>query len=88
MRWAPVRAGATQVDSSAEAVASARWEQTAGEGPAVGGRDRYRHVQPLAVEMEEQLGFPRQIDVAARTEPGDGLLPVDLHAPDVVGDTT
>jgi hypothetical protein len=34
--------------------------------------------------MSQQLGLPRKVGVAAPTEPTDGELPVDAHAPHLV----
>src|SRR5207248_11583296 len=35
----------------------------------------------------EELGFPREISVAPRAETTDRMVPVDAHAPHVVGDS-
>jgi hypothetical protein len=59
-------------------------DQTACEISAVRGRDRHRHRHPFTVEVSQQLGFPREVDLAALAEPTDGELPVDAHAPHFV----
>jgi hypothetical protein len=40
----------------------------------------------LAVEVLEEIGLPRQISVAPRTEATDREVTVDAHAPHIVGD--
>jgi hypothetical protein len=35
----------------------------------------------------EELGLPREISVAPGTETTDGQVPVDAHAPHVIGDS-
>ena len=40
----------------------------------------------MTVEMLEEPGFPREIGVAPGTETSDREVPVDAHAPHVVGD--
>src|SRR5207249_11879231 len=60
---------------------------TVGEQPASRGRDRRRHGQTFTVEVLEELGFPREISVAPRAETTDRMVPVDAHAPHVVGDS-
>jgi hypothetical protein len=62
-------------------------DQTVDEVPAVRGRDRDRDRHPFAVEVSQQLDLPRQIGVAAPTEPSNRELPADAHAPHLVGDT-
>src|SRR5262249_52396114 len=42
--------------------------------------------QAFMVEMLKQLGLPREVSVAPGTEPADREVPVDTHAPHVVGD--
>ena len=59
--------------------------QTVGEQPAVRRRDRHRHGQTFTVEVLEELGLPREISVAPGTETTDREVPVDAHAPHVVG---
>ena len=61
--------------------------QTVGEQPAVRGPDRHRHGQTFTVEVLEELGLPREISVASGTETTDREVPVDVHAPHVVGDS-
>ena len=61
--------------------------QTVGEVPAVRGRDRHRHRHPFMVEVSQQVGLPREISVAPGTETTDREVPVDAHAPHVVGDS-
>ena len=61
--------------------------QTVGEQPAVRRRDRHRHGQTFTVEVLEELGLPREISVAPGTETTDREVPVDAHAPHVVGDS-
>src|SRR4029453_11616907 len=58
-----------------------------GEQPAVPRRDRHRHGQAFTVEGLEELGLPREISVAPGTETADRQVPVDAHAPHVVGDS-
>src|SRR5262249_49301646 len=60
--------------------------QTVREQPAVRRRDRHRHGQTFTVEVFEELGLPREISVAPGTETTDREVPVDAHAPHVVGD--
>ena len=50
-------------------------------------RDRHRHGQTFTVEVLEELGLPREISVAPGTETTDREVPVDAHAPHVVGDS-
>src|SRR5438552_17240662 len=59
---------------------------TVGEQPAVRGRDRHRHGQTFTVEVLEELDLPREISVAPGAETTDRKVPVDAHAPHVVGD--
>ena len=61
--------------------------QTVYEQPAVRRRDRHRHGQTFTVEVLEELGLPREISVAPGTETTDCEVPVDAHAPHVVGDS-
>jgi hypothetical protein len=61
--------------------------QTVCEQPAVRRRDRHRHGQTFTVEVLEELGLPREISVAPGTETTDREVPVDAHAPHVVGDS-
>src|SRR5215831_7109588 len=61
--------------------------QTVGEQPSVRRRDRHRHAQTFMVEVLEELGLPREIRVAPGTETTDREVPVDAHAPHVVGDS-
>ena len=61
--------------------------QTVSEQPASRRRDRHRHRQPFTVEMPQQIGLPREISVAAGAETTDRELPVDAHAPHLVGDS-
>ena len=61
--------------------------QTVHEQPAVRRRDRHRHGQTFTVEVLEELGLPREISVAPGTETTDREVPVDAHAPHVVGDS-
>ena len=61
--------------------------QTVREQPAVRRRDRHRHGQTFTVEVLEELGLPREISVAPGTETTDREVPVDAHAPHVVGDS-
>src|SRR4029453_9912195 len=58
-----------------------------GEQPAVRRRDRHRHGQAFTVEVLEELGLPREISVAPGTETTDREVPVDAHAPHVIGDS-
>src|SRR5262245_48180849 len=58
---------------------------TVGEQPSVSRRDRHRHGQAFPVEVLEKLGFPREISIASDTETSDREVPVDAHAPHVVG---
>jgi hypothetical protein len=39
------------------------------------------------VEVSEELNLPREISVAPSAETTDRELPVDAHAPHVVGDS-
>ena len=59
---------------------------TIGEQPTVRRRNRQRHGQTFTVEVLEQPGLPRKISVAAGTQTTDRKMPVDTHAPHVVGD--
>src|SRR5690606_18593785 len=52
---------------------------------AVRRRDRHRHGQPGTVEVNEELGLPGEIRVAPDAATSDRELPVDAHAPYVVG---
>ena len=61
--------------------------QTVGEQPAVRRRDRHRHGQTFTVEVLEELGLPREVSVAPGAETTDREVPVDAHAPHVVGDS-
>jgi len=61
--------------------------QTVGEQPAARRRDRHRHGQTFTVEVLEELGLPREISVSPGTETTDREVPVDAHAPHVVGDS-
>src|SRR5262249_20864759 len=61
--------------------------QTVGEQPAVRRRERHRHGQTFTVEVLEELGLPREISVAPGTETTDREVPVDAHAPHVIGDS-
>jgi hypothetical protein len=36
--------------------------------------------------MLEELGLPREISIAPRTEATDSKLAIDAHAPNVIGD--
>src|SRR5262249_6654237 len=54
---------------------------------AVHRRDRHRHGQTCMVEVLEECGLPREISVAPGTETTDRQVPVDAHAPHVVGDS-
>src|SRR5262249_12087203 len=45
------------------------------------------HGQTFTVEVLEELGFPREISVAPGTETTDREVPVDAHAPHLVGDS-
>src|SRR5258708_19421837 len=63
------------------------YHQTVREQPAVRRRDRHRHGQTFTVEVLEELGLPREISVAPGTETTDREVPVDAHAPHVVGDS-
>jgi hypothetical protein len=65
----------------------AHHHQTVGEQPAVRRRDRHRYRQTFTVEVFEELGLPREISVAPGTETTDCKVPVDAHAPHVVGDS-
>ena len=60
---------------------------TLGEQPAVRGRDRERHDQAFTVEVLEEPGLPREIGIAPRAETADREVPVEAHAPYVVGDS-
>jgi hypothetical protein len=62
-------------------------DQTVREQPTVRRRDRHRHGQTFTVEVLEELGLPREIRVAPGTETADREVPVDAHAPHVVGDS-
>src|SRR5262249_15352308 len=55
--------------------------------PAVRRRDRHRNAQTFAVEVLEEPGLPREINVAPGAETTDREAPVDAHAPHVVGDS-
>jgi hypothetical protein len=46
-----------------------------------------RRLQPLPLALEE-LGLPREIGVASGAKATDREVPVDAHAPHVVGDST
>ena len=59
--------------------------QTVGEQPAVRSRDRHRHGQTFTIKVLEELGLPREISVAPGTQTTDREVPVDAHAPHVVG---
>jgi hypothetical protein len=61
--------------------------QTVREQPAVRRRDRYRHGQPLAIEVLKELGFPREISIAPCPETSHHEVLPDTHAPYVVGYT-
>jgi hypothetical protein len=61
---------------------------TVSEQSAVCGRDRHWHRQTLTVEALEELGLPGEISVAPGAEAANRKLPVESHAPDVVGDST
>ena len=58
--------------------------QTLGEVPAVRCGDRHRHDQTFAVEVSEERGLPRQINVASPAKTSHRELPVGAHAPDLV----
>src|SRR5262249_49308297 len=60
---------------------------TVGEQPAVRRRDRHRRGQACTVEVLDELGLPREISVAPGTETTDREVPVDTHAPYVIGDS-
>ena len=55
--------------------------QTAGEVPAVRGRDRHRHRHPFTAKVPQQAGLPREISVTALAETADREVPADAHAP-------
>jgi hypothetical protein len=59
--------------------------QTLGEQSTVRSRDRHRNGQTFAVEVLEELALPRQISVAPGTETTDREMPIDAHAPYVIG---
>jgi hypothetical protein len=61
--------------------------QTTREQPAVRRRDRHWHGQTFAVEVLEEIGFPREISVAPGTETTDCEMTVDAHAPHIVRDS-
>ncbi len=61
--------------------------KTVGEQPAVCSRDRHRHGQTFTVEVLEEFGLPREISVAPGAQTTDREVPVDAHAPHVVGDS-
>jgi hypothetical protein len=61
--------------------------QPVGEQPAVRRRDRHRHGQTFPVKVLEELGLPREISVTPGAEATDRELPVDAHAPHVVGNS-
>src|SRR4051794_10809572 len=61
--------------------------ETVREQAAVRRRDRPWHGQTLTVEVLEELGLPREISVAPGTETTDREVPMDLHAPHVVGNS-
>src|SRR5262249_29686244 len=42
----------------------------------------------FTVEVLQELGLPRQISITPGTETTDREVPVDAHAPHVVGDST
>ena len=54
---------------------------------AGGRRDWHRHGQAFTVEVLEELGLPREISVAPATGTTDREVPVDAHAPHVVGNS-
>src|SRR5205807_10249755 len=54
---------------------------------AVRRRDRHRHGQTCTVEVLEELGLPREIRLTPGTETTDREVPVDTHAPHVIGDS-
>jgi hypothetical protein len=57
------------------------YHQTVGEVPTVCGRDRLWHRHPFSVQVLQQVGLPREINVAALAETTDREVPVDTHAP-------
>jgi hypothetical protein len=61
--------------------------QTVREQPAVSCWDWHRHGQTFTVEVLEERGLPREISIAPRTETTNRELPMDAHAPHVVGDS-
>lgn len=63
------------------------YHQAIGEQPAVGCRDRHRHAQTFMVKVPEELGLPREVSVAPDTQTTDCELPMDAHAPDIIGNS-
>jgi len=63
------------------------YHHTVGEQPAVRRWDRHRHGQAVTVEVFEELGLPCEISVASGAKATDREVPVDAHAPHVVGDS-
>ena len=61
-------------------------DETVGEQPTVGGRDRDRHGHALAIEVQDQVSLPCKVGVTPSPETGNGELVIDAHTPHIVGD--